>query len=632
MKILLVHSDFIEYEAKNKAIKSAEKVDKKKVRVEECLVVFSSAEKGDEKNKESVIKQTVKEIKNVLDQVKADKVVLYPFVHLTSEPAKPATALEILNGIESALSKDVKTYRSPFGWYKSFDIKCKGHPLSELSRSIVPGKDGKKGKKEESEALKKEETLKSYWHILDTDGKLHELKLDKNKVTGFDFSKHKNLGKFCKYEMAKSRQVDKEPPHIKLMRKLQLVDYEEGSDPGNLRYLPNGRLIKGLLEDFVTNTMVKHGALEVETPIMYDFEHPSLKSYMHRFPARQYTIETPNKNVFLRFAACFGQFLIAHDTNISYKNLPLWMYEMTKYSFRVEQRGELAGLRRLRAFTMPDCHSFCKDIPQAKKDMLKRFELAKDIQEKIGISIKDDLELGIRVVKDFYEENKEFVHDLAKGFGKPVLIEMWDKKFFYFLLKYEFNFVDCLDKAAALTTDQIDVENGERYGIVYQDSDNKKKHPIILHLSPSGAIERVMYALLERCHLHQQKGKNPLLPMWLAPTQVRLCPVNDTFIDYCKEVMQDIEKHKIRTDIDDRAESVGKKIRDSEKEWIPLTIVVGEKEKDSGKFAVRFRETGKVENLEKDEIISYVRDKTKGMPYRHLALPKKITKRPIFIG
>src|SRR5436853_7526730 len=95
--------------------------------------------------------------------------------------------------------------------------------------------------------------------------------------------------------------------------------------------------------------------MEVESPVMYDFEHPALKSYLARFPARQYIVQTPNKRAFLRFSACFGQFLIMKDMVISYKQLPLPLYELTRYSFRAEQRGELAGLRRLRAFTMPDC-------------------------------------------------------------------------------------------------------------------------------------------------------------------------------------------------------------------------------------------------------------------------------------
>src|SRR2546422_1319210 len=116
--------------------------------------------------------------------------------------------------------------------------------------------------------------------------------------------------------------------------------------------------------------------MEVECPVMYDFEHPALKSYLDRFPARQYVVQTPNKRAFLRFSACFGQFLIMKDMVISYKQLPLSLYEMTRYSFRAEQRGEVAGLRRLRDFTKPDRHAPVSDLRMADEEVIVRLEVA----------------------------------------------------------------------------------------------------------------------------------------------------------------------------------------------------------------------------------------------------------------
>ncbi|MCD6215791.1 MAG: threonine--tRNA ligase [Candidatus Aenigmarchaeota archaeon] len=624
MKLLLIHSDFLEFEPKEKAIKDAPDIEKELKRVDDCLVVFTSVEKCDEKDPKQIVSNSIAEIQKIANQVKTKKIVIYPWVHLTSEPATPTHAIKILEEMKNGLKPSYSIYLSPFGWYKSFTIKCKGHPLSELSRDI------KADKVEVSTALKKEEKLKSNWFILEPNGTMNKIEIKDGKIEGFNFSEQKKLKKLAKYEMKKSRVVKKEPPHIKLMKKLELVDYEPGSDPGNLRYYPKGKMIKALIEEWVTQKTLEYGAMEVESPIMYDYEHPSLKKYLHRFPARQYTIQTPNKKVFLRFAACFGQFLMMHDANVSYRDLPVRLYEITKYSFRVEQRGELAGLRRLRAFTMPDCHAFCKDIEQAKGEMIKRFELADKIQSGVGLG-REDFELAIRTVKSFWDENKDYIIALVKKWGKPALVEIWDSQFFYFVLKYEWNFIDALDKAACLTTDQIDVENGERYDLRFTDADNKQKHPIILHLSPSGAVERVMYALLERAYMEQKNGENPVLPLWLSPTQVRLCPVSDEFTDYAKEIANKIEK-KIRVDVDDRAESVQKKIRDAEMEWIPYIVVIGEKEKKSGKLAVRFRETGKVENMKEDELIKFIREQIKDKPYRPLPLPKLLSKRPVFRG
>lgn len=148
------------------------------------------------------------------------------------------------------------------------------------------------------------------------------------------------------------------------------------------------------------------------------------------------------------------------------------------------------------------------------------------VLDKIGIKV-DDFEVAIRFTRDFYNENKDFITQLAKTVDKPVLVEMWDTRFFYFVLKFEFNFVDALAKASALSTVQIDVENAERYDINYIDSDGSANRPVILHCSPSGAIERCIYGLLEKEAMKAEEGGVPMLPLWLSPTQVRVLPIAD---------------------------------------------------------------------------------------------------------
>ncbi|KYK26276.1 threonine--tRNA ligase [Thermoplasmatales archaeon SG8-52-1] len=618
-----MHSDFIEYEVKDKAIKNPEKIKTKSDRFEEALTAFTAVEKIDEKSPHQAVTQAVSEIEKTAMQLKAKNIMLYPYAHLSSDLASPKKAQEILIEIEYELkNKNFNVKRSPFGWYKAFRISCKGHPLSELSREITP-------EKEETDSLKQERKLSSYWYILTQDGKL-------NDIGSFDFKNNENLKKFSFYEKEKSRAVKQEPPHVRLMQKLEIADYEPASDGGNMRFYPKGRFIKKLIEDYVTQRVVEYGGLEVETPIMYDMDHPTLSKYLKRFPARQYQIESDKRNFFLRFAACFGQFLMAHDSTISYKDLPLKIYELTKYSFRREQSGELTGLRRLRAFTMPDVHAFTSDMDMAMDEFKIRFDLSLSVLKNIGIQIPD-IEMALRTTKDFYEKNKDFVLDLVKKFGKPILIEMWDERIFYFILKFEFNFVDVSEKASALSTDQIDIENGERYDIKFTDKDGKMRHPLILHCSPSGAIERVIYALLEKESININKGQKPMFPMWLSPTQIRFIAVGDEFINVCEKYADDLNKasefYIIRSDIDDREESVSRKIRDAEKEWIPIIIVVGEKERDSKKFTPRFRsedigDSSKSYSL--DDLYNIVTNKIKGFPQKPLPLSKYVSKRPKF--
>ncbi len=621
MRILQLHSNFIEYRPMKREIKLAEECDEEKRRLEELAVLFTCVEEGDN---EAVAEKAVKEIKSSLEKLKVNKILIYPYAHLSSNLAKPSNALSVIKAIEKkAREAGIETYRTPFGWCKKFSISIKGHPLAEQFRLILP-KDVEEAE-QVSEALKAEEELKSSWFIMWPDGRMVS-------VEEFDFAEHPTLEKFARYEIEKARAVQEVPPHVNLMKKLGLVDYESGSDSGNFRWYPKGRLIKSLLEDFVTQKMIEYGAMEVETPIMYDYEHPSLADYLNRFPARQYLLKSGERDFFLRFSACFGQFLMLHDTQISYRQLPVKIYELAKYSFRREKSGELSGLRRLRTFTMPDCHALCGDLDQAKKEFLARFMLCKEILED-GLELRgEDYELAIRFTKDFYEQNKDFITSLAKMNEKPTLIEIWEDKFFYFITKWEFNFVDNMNKAAALSTDQIDIENAERYGITYVDEKGERKHPLILHCSPSGAIERCVYATLERAFREQQKGGIPILPLWLAPTQVRVIPVADNFLEHAQKIADEIEQHQIRVDLDDRPLTMQKKVRAAETEWINYIIVIGQREVDSGILPVRDRKNGKIRKMKLEEFIGETKEKVKDKPFKPLTLPKFVSQRPRFFG
>jgi len=627
MRILQLHANSVIFTPVEKEIALAEEAEKKENRIEEVVLLLTAVEEGDN---EALAEKAVNDVRAFLGKLKVNRILIYPYAHLSSNLAKPSEALKVLKAMETyAKQKGVETYRAPFGWNKQFSVSVKGHPLAEQSRSYapVPAEVEAELKKEEKEskALKAEEKLKSFWHIIQPDGELVP-------IENFNFKGHKNLEKFSKYEISKVRAVTQMPPHVPLMKRLEIADYEVGSDPGNLRWYPKGRLVKSLLEQFVTAQMAAYGAMEVETPIMYDYNHPSLADYLNRFPARQYLLKTEDKELFLRFAACFGQFLMMHDAQFSYKQMPLKLYELTRYSFRREKSGEVCGLRRLRAFTMPDCHAFCTDLEQAKSEFKTRFNLSINVLYNVGLS-KDDFEVAIRFTKDFYEENKPFIEDLAKMFGKPMLVEMWAERFFYFRLKWDANFVDNQDKAAALSTDQIDVENAKRYEITYVDEKGEKQLPLILHCSPSGAIERCIYALLEKAFREQQKGKSPMLPIWLSPTQVRLIPLSDQFLERVEEIAAEIEKQCIRVDVDDRAMTLQKRIREAETDWVPYVVVVGQKEIESGVLSTRVRgEQGKLENMKLDELTAKIREKNAGKPFKPLPLPRSLSKRPQFHG
>jgi len=618
MRILQLHCDYIEYTPTKKEIQSAEDIENPETkRFEEIVVAFVAIEDGDDS---SVAQNAISQIKDSMEKIGCKKLLLYPYAHLSSNLAKPSIAMTLLKEMEDNAS-DLEVSHSPFGWTKSYNVKVKGHPLAESSKVITKDStDSKDNEEITSEALKGESKIRSYWKIMSPDGTMIN-------IGDFDFSNHKKLEILAKYESVKQRNVDELPPHVALMKKMTIADYEPASDSGNLRFYPNGRLIKSLIETYVTDRVKEYGGYEVETPIMYDSEHPSMVSYFNRFPARQYNIDSDGKKLFLRFAACFGQFLMANQYQLSYKNLPFKLYELTRYSFRREQSGELVGLRRLRAFTMPDCHAFCKDMAQAIDEIKIRFDLSQSVLHELGID-ESDYEMAVRFTEDFYNENKSAIEELVKRHGKPVLVEMWKEKFFYFVLKWEFNFIDNLGKASALSTDQIDVENADRYGIEFVDENNNKQHPIILHNSPSGAIERILYVLLEKAAKDSKEGRKPQYPLWLAPTQVRVIPLKEEFNDFCETLTDKISSNDIRVDIDDRNESIGKRIREAEKEWIRYILVIGEKEVNSENLSIRDRQTGDVKELPFDDFLKELNEQTKGKPFTGLNLSKHLSKRP----
>ncbi len=604
MRILLIHSDYLNYNVKNKTPVAEEIEDaKKQGAFDESLVVFTAVEKDDENNPQGIVKNLVKEVIKTNDQVKAENIVLYPYAHLSSSLSSPKVAVQVLKDAEEALiGEGLNVKRVPFGWYKAFEISCKGHPLSELSRTIT-------AEEEDEEEVEKKP---SSWSILDGD-----------KLIDIDDFKFENdqLEKLVSYELGTGASDAGEPPHVKLMREKELCDYESASDVGNLKWFPKGRLVRDLLADYVYNLVVDQGAMPIETPIFYDLDNEAINVHAAKFGERQYRTDT-KKNLMLRFACCFGAFRVMADPFITWKNLPAKLYELSTYSFRFEKKGEVVGLKRLRAFTMPDFHSFCADMDST----LEEFSKQTDMCIQTGLDLDVNYEIIFRATKDFYDENKDWMYSIGKKIGKPVLLEILPERKHYWSCKIDFAAIDYLGRPIENPTVQIDVESGKRFDITYLGEDGKEHYPTILHCSPTGSIERVICSLLEKTAIEIDE-KAPMLPTWLSPIEVRIITVGEDHKDFANELYDKINAENIRVDVDDRDESVGKKIRNAATEWIPYIFVVGDNEKESGVFAVTVRETGEKVDMTVDELIKEVLDKTKGMPYRGLPLPKDISTR-----
>ena len=380
--------------------------------------------------------------------------------------------------------------------------------------------------------------------------------------------------------------------------------------------------MRDLLIDYSYLLAVNYGAMPVETPVMYDLSSRAVSEHASKFGERQYRLKAGARDMMLRFAACFGMFSMMHQMHLTEKDLPLKLYELSTYSFRYEQRGELTGLKRQRAFTMPDMHTACRDMSEAKRFFIEQLRLG----FKSGLDLDVKYQAIFRSTRAFYDDNKKWVEQIAREFKRPFLVELLSERVHYWVCKCDLAALDTSRKPIECPTVQIDVESAERFDIKYY-TEAGERWPIILHTSPTGGIERVLCAILEA----QALERVPALPVWLAPTQVRVVPVSEKHLQYAREVASEVRNAKIRVDIDDRDESVSKKVASAGKEWVPYVVVIGEKEEQRKSLAVTVRFSGQKESMYTNELIDHVRQEIEQMPYRPLTLPEMLSQRPKFV-
>ncbi|MFW6436382.1 MAG: threonine--tRNA ligase [Halococcoides sp.] len=613
MRLLFIHSDHLEFEATEEAADGLGETDGVPMdgRMEDCVTVFISVESDDAESIDGVVDNALDELDDVAGQLNTTDVVLYPYAHLSEDLADPDSAKTVMQDLEVGLeSEGYRVLRAPFGWYKAFEISCKGHPLSELSRHVSHEAPG--------EEPEDEPRAPSDWRVLFPDGSSENAIAAKDQV-GDDMTA------FIEDEVQDIVASEgEEPPHVSLMREKGLVDYDDLSDTGNLRWYPRGKLVRDALIEYVNDLVVEYGGMPVETPIMYDLGARSIDEHAGKFGERQYRFDSGDRRMMLRFAACFGQFSIMRDMHISVNDLPMRIYEMSMYSFRREQRGEVTGLKRLRAFTMPDMHTATEDMDQARAELRA--------QAKLSLETADDLDLdyvpAIRVTEEFYEDNEAWVEELVADLDTPALLEVIPERHHYWSAKIDFAAIDGLGRPIENPTVQIDVESAERFDIEYSDGTDQF-HPPILHYSPSGGIERVVAALLEQT----ARMDTPQLPTWLSPTQVRFIPVDpDSHTAYCEDLIDRLEDAEIRADVDDRDESVGKRIARAETDWTPYYVVVGDREIESETFGVNDRSADTEHDLTVDELIDQIDEDVGELPRVRRYLPRRVSNHPHFTG
>ena len=630
LRILLIHCEKFEYNAREKAVEKAEDLDEsnRAGRFENVLVVFTSVEKEDVKDPESIAAQAGREILDVLRTVKAERVLLYPYAHLSSDLADASSAISILKRVhEKLVEKGVETHRAAFGWYKSFTLVNFGHALAELSRSIRPG------------AVEKIVEKKEKFHrfiVMDEEGVEHEInRSDWRSCEAFKKpSQRMNMLKqFVENELEEKKEKGVEPSHIVNMRKLELVDYCPESDVGNLKWYPNGMLVKDLIMDYAfKNIALPWGAMKMQNPLLYRTDVEAIRQLQGEFHERDYRVED---GLVLRFASDPGAFPFVQKTVFTYKNMPFKVYEEA-ICFRKEQKGELTGLMRVRNFLMTDMHAFCISEEQAYEEYYSLSIMFGRLMD--SVIAGGNWVLGFEVVEEYYEKYRDLFKKIVRTLRVPAFFKLMREMTHYYAFKNEFQAIFPNGENLQISTVQWDVKNGERFNICYYDSDGVKKPvPIIIHASSFGSVERAIAAILENAAGRVSQGKAPMLPVWLSPEQVRIIPVNiQRHMDSCLRIAERLEKEGVRVGVDDRNLTVSKRVAEAKTHWIPFIIVFGDRELETKILRIVFREESTlekdhVEEMSLEDFIKYFRKKVDNMPTRPLYVPRELSKRVIFV-
>ncbi|MBN1215835.1 MAG: threonine--tRNA ligase [Candidatus Lokiarchaeota archaeon] len=673
MKILLIHSKNVEVHKNKEATTNPQEFKENLIKMEGLvLVAFVSVEDQDTydieiiskqgadvieeailsitgfpekiKQKNDIIREHNKNIESdkikgnpkkiqelILDRsmYNVDKVLVYPWAHLSKFLSNDSKAMDVCPKIAEILKeKGIEANFSPFGWYKSFKLNCLGHELAEMHRDV------------KLFIQPDEHIANTQFKVLIPEGKELDIEFDKDKnfkkVIGLE---DKDFILFLKSELG-TRRIDKgeDPAHIKIMKEFELIDFEPNSDFGNLRWYTKGMIMKNLIKQYLENSLIDFGAIMIETPIMYTVKNHKLTAQTARFPARTYWVESGKNRFLLRFAGDFLQFDMFSGMNLKPQYFPLRVYEWEQYDFRREQEGELTGLRRLRGFVMPDFHTLCKDLDSSIEEFKKQYQLDKTLMEDLGLKSY----IIFRTTQNFYKENKNWIKDLVKAENQPAFIELWEDRYYYFILKFERAVLSAQDKSATLATIQIDVESAleyieqegkrrEKYNISFIDTDGDKKHPIILHNAPAGGLERILWGLIETAEREKSERVSGF-KLWLSPIQVRIIPVGMDQYKYAEEILEIINKKGYRADFDDRDEKLGKKIRSSEIDWIPYTIIIGNNEQQNQTVSIRKRLIGEkldekkntseqINNIKLEQLLKMLENETKGYPIYKLPIP-----------
>ena len=411
-----------------------------------------------------------------------------------------------------------------------------------------------------------------------------------------DLNAHLNM-----LEEAKKRD------HRKIGKDLDLFMISEYG-PGFPFFLPNGMIIRNELENFWYKEHEKEGYEFIKTPIMLNQELWETSGHWANYRENMYTSEIDEKLFAIKPMNCPGGMLVYKNSLHSYKDLPIRSGELGLVH-RHEASGALSGLFRVRTFTQDDAHIFMRE-DQIEDEVVRlirfieRFYKVFNLEFTIELSTRpEDKYIGSI---DIWEKSEAALAAACKKANRDFKVNPGDGAFYG--PKLDFHIKDSIGREWQCGTIQLDMNLPERFDLTYVDADGSKKRPIMLHRVIFGSIERFMGVLIE----HYAGA----FPLWLSPVQVNVIPVNNEYhLEYSKQLMEEIRNNDIRVKLDDREEKLSYKMRESQTKKVPLTLIIGDNERDNNLVSYRLHGSKETITCSKEEFISRVKESIKNKDY-----------------
>lgn len=538
MRILQLDVDEIEYEPIKPELAKHEPAEKKPIRINDALVMLVSIEKGDG------IEEAAKAIDDAymyMEKMKRKNLVIYPFAHLSSNLASPDDAMSIINKMrENAKEKGIEYHSSAFGWNKRLSMKIKGHPLAEQSKTYGSTKsvEGMQGKPRQ---MKKE---------IDTSI------VRKSDISGLPDTDHRVIGE-----------------------KLDLFSFQEVS-PGSVYWHNNGLIIYMELLKFIRELLEEKRYKEVSMPALSNIALWSVSGHLDHFSQNMFLVDVEGERLGMKPMNCPSTILIYKSRKWSYKELPFRAACFDRL-YRNEISGALTGLFRVREFVQDDAHIFLKE-DQIEAELESVIELISRVYDTFGLkyimnlSTMPENHLGDEKV---WQRATDIVKKTLEK--KGIRYEIKEGEGAFYGPKIDVDAFDSMGRKWQCGTVQVDFQLPIRFNLEYTGEDGKQHTPIIIHRALLGTLERFIGVMVEH---YQSK-----FPTWLSPVQVEVIPLSEQHIGFAIEASKKIRSSGIRVELDESDRTLEYKIRDAQMRKIPYMIIVGKKEEESGKLAVRNR-------------------------------------------